>query len=119
MQLAEIDECAAPPRLAAILADIKSKTGCSYASVYRGADAAAILNRFGKHTQQQLVDATPAQRVAWGVSGTPDRPGTSSHELRSDGVAYMGPVGRPLRWWQCGIDVDDDHVASFISAAAA
>lgn len=33
-----------------------------------------------------------------------NRPGTSTHELRSDGRAYPGPVGRPLRYWEVGID---------------
>jgi hypothetical protein len=34
-------------------------------------------------------------------------PGRSTHELRSDGVAYRGPIGRPLAWWQLGLDVTD------------
>lgn len=32
-------------------------------------------------------------------------PGRSTHERRSDGVAYVGPIGRVLRWWQCGLDI--------------
>jgi lysozyme len=116
-KLSELDGCAVPAQLEPILAAIKHDTGCVYASVYRGSDAAAILNAHGKHTQQQLWDATPAQRAAWGVLGTPNPPGRSTHELRSDGVAYAGPAGRALAWWQCGIDVDDAHVAAFIAAA--
>lgn len=118
MKLAELDSCAVPAKLEPILAEIKQETGCVYASIYRGSDAAAILNAHGKHTQQQLWDASPSQRSAWGVLGTPNPPGQSTHELRSDGVAYPGPAGRPLMWWQCGIDVDDAHVAAFIAAAA-
>jgi peptidoglycan hydrolase-like protein with peptidoglycan-binding domain len=49
--------------------------------------------------------------------GVANPPGRSTHELRSDGVAYAGPAGRPLFWWQCGIDVDDAHVAAFIAEA--
>lgn len=32
-------------------------------------------------------------------------PGRSTHERRSDGVAYPGPVGRVLRWFECGLDI--------------
>jgi hypothetical protein len=31
-------------------------------------------------------------------------PGRSTHELRNDGVAYPGPSGMKLEYWQCGID---------------
>lgn len=31
-------------------------------------------------------------------------PGHSTHERRNDGVAYGGPSGRPLRYWQVGMD---------------
>lgn len=56
-----------------------------------------ILNRHGKHTQQQLWDASPAQRAAWGVTGTPNRPGHSEHEL-FDGA------GHPIPSWSVGVD---------------
>ena len=28
-------------------------------------------------------------------------------QLRSDGVAYRGPIGRPLSWHQLGLDVTE------------
>lgn len=70
-------------------------------SLYRGQDAAAILHRHGKHTQAEIHLALP---------GISNPPGRSTHELRSDGVAYAGPVGRRLEWWQQGIDVNDSDV---------
>lgn len=42
-------------------------------------------------------------------------PGRSTHERRSDGVAYPGPVGRPLMGWQVGMDLSDSQ--GFIDAA--
>lgn len=44
------------------------------------------------------------------VAGLPgynpaNRPGQSTHERRSDGIAYAIAVGLPLRWWQCGLDI--------------
>lgn len=32
-------------------------------------------------------------------------PGRSTHELRNDGVAFRGPAGMPLRYWQVGLDL--------------
>jgi hypothetical protein len=78
-------------------------------SIYRGSDAAWLLHRYGKHTQAELYATLPA--------GTANPPGRSTHELRSDGVAYGGPVGRHLEWWQQGIDVNDGDVRRMIKAA--
>lgn len=114
MEFKVIDCCPAPSQLVPILAQIKSETGCVYASVYRGEDPAA---------QQYLTGAAPCYKhnQAWIYANYPpgvaNPPGRSTHELRSDGVAYLGPAGRPLFWWQCGIDVDDAHVQAFIAAA--
>jgi hypothetical protein len=69
---------------------------------YRGDDAAAILHAHGKHTQRELYETLPA--------GVANPPGRSTHELRSDGVAYRGPIGRKLEWWQEGLDVNDNNV---------
>lgn len=46
-----------------------------------------------------------------------NRPGQSTHERRSDGVAYRGPVGRVLRWWQCGLDIGGPGTSSQNAAA--
>lgn len=95
------------------------KRHATLTSAYRGADAEHILNRHGKHSQRQLWEASPAQRAAWGVLGTPNRPGHSSHELFSDGNLFFGvPDGRSLAWWQQGVDVSDPDVEAVIMAAA-
>jgi hypothetical protein len=64
-----------------------------------------VAERFGKLSQFALW-------VGFWVKHLPgfnpaNRPGQSPHELRSDGVAYRGPVGRPLAWWQLGIDTTE------------
>lgn len=81
---------------------LRKKSGATINSIYRGEDAAAILHRHGKHTQAEIHRMYPS------ISNPPGR---STHELRSDGVAYGGPVGRHLEWWQQGIDVNDGDVA--------
>jgi hypothetical protein len=75
-------------------------------SIYRGDDARGILRAHGKHTQRELYKTLP--------TGVANPPGRSTHELRSDGVAYPGPIGRKLQWWQQGIDVNDNNVLSMI-----
>jgi hypothetical protein len=107
-----IDGCPCPRPLYPILKKLKKETGCTYASIYRGTDAEALLNRYGKHSQAYLY----AHQGTEGI-GPANPPGQSTHELRSDGVPYAGPVGRKLVWWQCGIDVDDAHVEALIAAA--
>lgn len=105
-----VDCCPVPEKLAPVLRKIKSETGCVYQSIYRGIDARALLARCGKHDQTWLWQHMPP--------GVANPPGRSTHELRNDGAAYRGWAGMPLRYWQCGIDVDNAHVRSFIRAAA-
>ena len=38
---------------------------------------------------------------------TANKPGSSTHERRSDAVAYAGPIGRPLPYWCVGMDWSD------------
>lgn len=67
-----------------------------------------VAERYGKRSQWWLYMAY----WVWHLAGTnpANRPGQSTHELRSDGVAYRGPVGRPLAWWQLGMDLtESDH----------
>jgi peptidoglycan hydrolase-like protein with peptidoglycan-binding domain len=116
MNLVDRYQNAIPAVLLDPIGQVVSKTGAIPTSVYRGPDAASILNRHGKHTQQQIWDASPAQRAAWGVVGTPNPPGRSTHECRSDGVAYAGPPGRHLADWQCGMDWPDSSIASVMAA---
>lgn len=82
-------------------------------SIYRGSDAAAILHRHGKHSQAELY-----QLFLDGAGNPANPPGFSSHELRSDGVAYPVARGEPLAWWQQGFDVNDTDVERVIAAGA-
>ena len=63
-----------------------------------------VAERFGRQSQYRLwrgfVRGLPGYLPA-------NPPGRSTHELRSDGVAYPGPVGRRLKWWQLGMDTSD------------
>jgi hypothetical protein len=94
--------------------------GAAVTSIYRGDLAQAMLNARGEHTQRQLANASAAQRAAWGVLGTPNQPGHSTHELFSDGVAYPQlQDGDPLLWWMQGFDVPAEHADSVIEQAAA
>lgn len=104
-----VDCCPVPKALVAELLELKKQTGCTFASIYRGTDAAGLLAQCGKHDQAWLYANLPA--------GQANSPGHSTHELRSDGVAYRGPSGRRLRYWQVGMDIDDAHVAAFCQAA--
>lgn len=91
----------------------------SISSIYRGANAERLLNAHGKHSQRQLSEATPAERSAWGVLGTPNLPGFSTHELFSDGVAFANVLrGRRLAWWQQGVDVADADTERMIGEAS-
>ncbi len=110
-----IDCCPVDVRFEPLLRVIKEETGCVYQSIYRGQDAGAQKYLTGnapcyKHNQAWIYAHYPP-----GVANPPDR---STHECRSDGVAYLGPIGRKLFWWQCGIDVDNAHVQALIRAAA-
>lgn len=103
-----------PEKLVPLLSVIQQETGVRYQSVFRGKSARKLLAKVGKHDQAYLYDGWIHHRPGF-LPANP--PGRSTHELRSDGVAYRGPVGRRLHWWQVGIDVDDAHVDDFIRAA--
>lgn len=109
----DVQGCPVPRQLATVIKPSLAATGATLTSCYRGSDpqGSAILHAHGKHTQEQLYDGW-IRRLPGFLPA--NRPGTSTHELRSDGVAYPGPVGRVLEWWQCGMDVDDAHVDAFI-----
>lgn len=94
---------------AAYFALLTKATHSTVNAIYRGDDARAILHRHGKHTQRELYLSLPR--------GVANPPGRSTHELRSDGAAYRGPIGRKLQWWQEGIDVNDNNVLSMILEA--
>jgi peptidoglycan hydrolase-like protein with peptidoglycan-binding domain len=115
MKLGVIDECAAPKKMVPVFAVAKEKVGVSvlYNSIYRGQDAASILHRYGKHTQAELY-----QMWLNGQGNPANPPGRSTHECRSDGVPYPGPIGRKLRYWQVGFDVNDAYIAATKTAFA-
>jgi hypothetical protein len=62
-----------------------------------------VAERYGRMSQYALYVAYWVKHLPGYSPANP--PGRSTHELRSDGVAYRGPVGRPLTWWQLGLDV--------------
>lgn len=107
MRYAVIDGCPCPRPLYPILKKLKAETGCTFESIYRGDDVAALLHHYDKHTQAELY-----AELGPGVANPPDR---GTHILIGDGV--VGVLHRKLPWWRCGIDVDDAHVDEVIAAA--
>lgn len=106
--------CPVPAKLAPTLEVILHESGATLQSCYRADDVKDLLAQCNKHSQTWLY-------IHQGTKEQPNPanpPGQSTHELRSDGVAYVGPKGRRLIWWQVGIDIDDAHVQAFIRAAA-
>ena len=65
-----------------------------------------IPERYGRLSQAALYAGWLAHKAGF-LPANP--PGRSTHELRSDSVAYRGPVGRPLAWWQEGLDFGPDR----------
>lgn len=106
-----IQGCPCNSTLAPYLKILQQDTGCTFNSIYRGADARALLHKHGKRDQAELYRDLPR--------GVANPPGRSTHELRSDGRPYPGPIGRPLAWWQQGFDVNDSDVRRVIAAAKA
>lgn len=118
MDFVSVDCCPCPAQLAPVLLRIKAATGCVYQSIYRGSDPKArkILDACGKHDQAYLYRMHGIDPLHFAPANPP---GQSTHELRSDGVAYRTVLPRrALAWWQVGIDVDDAHVQAFIREAA-
>lgn len=95
-----VDGCPCPASIAPYIHTILRDAGQQANSIYRGEDAAGLLHRYGKHTQGELYRSLPL--------GLANPPGRSTHELRSDDVAYFGPIGRPLADWQVGVDSGTD-----------
>src|ERR1700759_1239655 len=110
----EVGGCACPRGIAPALIQLQEKSGCTFNSIYRGEDAADLLHSLGKSTQEELYEG-----FSNGLPGflPANRPGTSTHELCSDGVAYPGPSGRKLDDWQVGFDIDPSEIPKVIAAA--
>jgi len=74
---------------------------------------AGYAERYGKASQAKLYSCDQSRRRTGRCPSTcpscnpANRPGRSSHELRSDGAAFRGPIGRQLAWWELGLDCSD------------
>jgi hypothetical protein len=92
-----------PAKLAPILRRLQEKTGVTYTSLERTQSAVNFARSHGctLSSQAELYDGWIHHRPGFNPANPPGR---STHERRSDGVAYAGPAGRPLFWWQLGID---------------
>jgi len=107
MRFGLIDGCPADIRLIRILEEIRAM-GCpvTYQSLDRSQNAIDYARSQGssKSSQAELyygfTHGLPGYNPA-------NPPGQSTHERASDGVAYPGPIGRRLAWWQTGIDCSD------------
>ncbi len=105
-----IQGCPCNPLIAPYFELLVKEAGAQVNSIYRGEDAAEILHAHGKHTQAEIHATLPKES---------NPPGQSTHELRSDGVAYPGPVGRKLEDWQQGLDVNDGDIGRMKERARA
>jgi hypothetical protein len=112
-----VDGRPAPYEVAAQIKMVLNTARQTASSILRTVEVEFLLNPRGEHSQPQLYElslhGTPAQRIAAGLppgGGGVNRPGTSEHELKSDGVGKAGPVGRDLPRWQVGIDSGQNTV---------
>lgn len=115
MKYVLVQDCPVPKPLAPILRKLLAESGARLQSCYRGVDAESLLHRCGKRSQRELYSGWCRRLPGFNPANPP---GFSTHELRSDGVAYKVRRGKRLAWWQCGIDIDDAHVQAFIRVAA-
>ena len=115
MKFEVIDNCPVPAAIARQVRLLKRDVPSAVLqSAYRGDEAAGLLKRLGKSTQAMLYNGWLRRLPGFNPANPPGR---STHELRSDGVAYRGPVGRPIRAWGCGLDWNDAAVPALIVAA--
>lgn len=96
MQMRMIDGCPCPADIAPYVYRVLRKAGQTATSIYRGEEAKVLLHKHGKRTQAEIFASSKP--------GIANAPGQSSHELRSDGRAKAGPVGRHLESWEIGVD---------------
>jgi hypothetical protein len=110
-----IDGKPVPAALAAELRAVKAAAGNPTLTSCMRTQAAVDFARAGGHqvsSQAELVELAKH-------GGNPANPvGQSTHELRSDGVAYLGPLGRKLAYWQVGTDWGTKANALRVVAAA-
>jgi len=121
MRFDVIDRCPVPRQIAEpvrmIKRRVKAKTGREPVlnSAFRGDPAESLLRRLGKSTQRMLYRGW-VRRLPGFAPANP--PGFSTHECFSDGVAYRGPKGRPIRPWGCGLDWGPPDLLDDVDRAA-
>jgi hypothetical protein len=103
-----IDSCPVPAELADEIKRIKEISGAHLNSCDRSPEAEPILRQFGKHSQKELFAAFVNHQPG---ANPANPPGKSTHERRNDGVAYPGPAGAELEYWQVGMDWDNPPAA--------
>lgn len=112
-----VQGCPVAKSIAPYIAILATDAHATVNSIYRGADAERILNAHGHRSQAQLYRGWQ-RRLPGFLAANP--PGFSTHELKSDGVAYPSvPRGRALAWWQQGFDVNDSDTGRVIEQARA
>jgi lysozyme len=111
-----IDNCPVPSEIAPMVRILKHDVpGAIVQSCYRGGDAEGLLKRLGKHAQPYLYWAFTRHLPGFFPA---NRPGTSTHERRSDGKVYRGPVGRVIKAWGVGIDWGPPELVGDVVRAA-
>lgn len=116
MKFKNLYGCPDPASIAPYHKRVLDRAGLRPSSIGRGNEPQErrILHAHGKHSQVELANATPAQRRAWGITGTPNRPGHSGHERRNDD-------GSPQPEWaqavDCGPNTDETRTLIRRSAA--
>ena len=101
MRFEVIDNCPVPTNLAPAIRAIKRRSGAELVSCDRSPEAEPLLRKLGKQSQRQLYNGFRAGLPGYNPANPP---GFSTHERRSDGVAYRIRRGWPLRYWQVGMD---------------
>lgn len=113
MKYVVIDKCPVPAELADEIKELKRLSGSVLSSCYRGHDAINLLRANGKMSQKQLFDGFRAGKPGFNPANPP---GFSTHELRSDGIAYARARGSALDYWQVGMDFTNS--GAVVKAAA-
>lgn len=119
-ELCVVQGCAVFNDIGPYFSLLATDAGARITSLYRGSDARGLLKAHGKHDQEQLVDATPEERILWGILGIPDPVDETTHCKRNDGIAYpQWAVKAHLPWWCQGADVLAAEADAMIEQAAA
>jgi peptidoglycan hydrolase-like protein with peptidoglycan-binding domain len=101
MRFEIVDSCPVPAELADEVRELKRLTGAALNSCDRSPEAEPMLRRLGKMSQRQLFEGFIAGLPGFNPANPPGR---STHERRNDGIAFPGPPGMRLRYWQVGMD---------------